>query len=242
MGFKVQLKLLVTCLGVCYAATTFASHEYKFSPRRQIDAVIATGTVNRIQINGGALIEVVGDESKYALYWSSDHRNIFITPKIVVGETLEMSLIFAGGQAQDLRLTVGDGGAATIFINMNNSALASDNVKWTVTDKTQLAEVASMLRSMIADTKDKYYVLPIKREFKKNYKHSKLKITQSKAYRYKDLNGAVLMIENSGFKPILLSNEDFKDVFKNTLAINVEAETIKPRAKGRVFIITRSQS
>jgi hypothetical protein len=241
-----------------------ATSEFTLNPKGRIEGIIGAGGVNRIQVSGSEIMEVVGDESKYSLYWSGDWRNLFITPKTGVGETVDVSLILIGGQAQDMRLTVGDVESQTIFLVTNTACINSatnavpDCTKYSgsqhsaisflsdhsfkhsyskaLSDKQLKLEIASMMRAMIEDIQGKYYVNILKRTITKN---KEMLITQSKSYRYKDLSGARLTIKNLTSKPILLSKEHIGNLFKGFIAINLPTTTLPPRSKTSAFIITR---
>jgi hypothetical protein len=227
-----------------FSATSFANTEFTFNPKNRIETVIGANELNRIGVVGGEIIEVIGDENKYALYWSGDWRNLFIKPKAEVGETIELSLIMPHGGAQDMRFTVGDTSAQTIFINLGSELKSSPPINdVTILANTQLkSEIASMMRSMIGGEKGKYYVVGSKRTL---HKTKERLVTQNVAYRYRNLSGAVLSVKNLTSKPIELLELDFSNLFKNTVAINLGTyngnalNVIKPRATMQVFIITR---
>lgn len=243
--------------------SAMATSEFTLNPKGRIEGIIGAGGVNRIQVSGSEIMEVVGDESKYSLYWSGDWRNLFITPKTAVGETVDVSLILIGGQAQDMRLTVGDVEAQTIFLVTNLGANSADNsaahstqnsgsqhsatsflsdhsfkhsYSKALSDKQLKLEIASMMRAMIEDIQGKYYVSNLKRTITKN---KEMLVTQSKSYRYKDLSGARLNIKNLTSKPILLSEEHIGNLFKGFIAINLPISSVLPRSKVTAFIITR---
>jgi hypothetical protein len=227
--------LLITfaCFSCAYANT-----EFTFNPKNRIETVIGANELNRVFISGGEIIEVIGDENKYALYWSGDWRNLFIKPKVEVGETIELSLIMPHGGAQDIRFTVGDTSAQTIFINLGSELKSSLSGKgFTTLANPQLkSEITSMMRAMIEGEKGKYYVTGLKRTLKQNKQQL---ITQNTAYRYQNLSGAVLSVKNLTSKPLELLETDFSNLFKSTVAINLGSYVIKPRATMQVFIITR---
>jgi len=221
------VKKLITVLTLALPITTFANTEFKLSPRSKIGAQISSDELNRIEVNGGDIMEVIGDEGKYSLYWSSDWRNLFIKPKVPAGETFELSLIFFGGLAQDIRFTAGDTTAKTITINVVSSKVSKPNLQ---------SEVAAMMRAMFEGIKGKYYVTETKRLLKCT---PSLQITQIKAYRYKDLSGAVLEVKNNTKTSVKALEEDFRGLFKGTLAINLKLSSIAPKAKTLLFIVTK---
>lgn len=215
-----------------------ASTEFKLSPRSKLEAQISSSELNRIEVNGGDIMEVIGDDAKYSLYWSSDWRNLFIKPKVPVGETLELSLIFFGGLAQDIRFTAGDTTAKTITINVRddyNPHVHRNDFRSTSDHRLQ-SEVASMMRAMFEGIKSKYYVTNTKRILNKTLQ---FQLTQIKAYRHKDLSGAVVEIKNPLKASLKLQEEDFKDLFKGTLAVNLKFTVIAPKSTGLLYIITK---
>ncbi len=216
------------------------SQQIDFTPTKHIEAIIAAAQLNRIQFDGGDLMEVVGDESKYSLYWSGDYRNLFIRPKVEVGEIIELSLVLAGGAAQDVRFTVGDVTAQTIFINkksiLQNFAINNNHLE--PLSKQLKSEIALMLRAMIADDKGKYYVMNIKNVLQTGLQTS-LAVTQLKTYRYQDLSGAVLKVTNNSNQLVELQEREFSHIFKATIAVNIENRSLLPKSVSRIFIITR---
>ena len=74
-----------------------------------------------------------------------------------VGEVIELTIIAAHGDAQDIRFTVGDLSAQTILINMGESSTAQ---------RVALKpEISKMMRAMIEGKKGKYYIVHFKELF-----------------------------------------------------------------------------
>ena len=243
-----KLFLSVKLLLITFACSSYAyaSTEFKYSGDKKIETVIGANELNRIGVVGGEIIEVIGDENKYALYWSGDWRNLFIKPKVEVGEIIELSLIMPQGGAQDIRFTVGDTSAQTIFINLGSELKSSLSGKgFTTLANPQLkSEITSMMSAMIEGEKGKYYVTGLKRTLKQNKQQL---VSQNAVYRYRNLCGAVLSVKNLTSKPLEFLELDFSNLFKNTVAINLGSyngqtlNVIKPRATMQVFIITREK-
>lgn len=239
--FKLLLSSLLVFLSLAMTAT--ASTQFTFSPTKTIQTAIAYGQVNRIQVTSGEIMEVVGDENQYQLYWSGDYRNLFIAPRAPVGKTIELSLVLAGGRVQDIRFTVVKTAAQTIFINTSEEGthLSPDlnNRSISLLPNALKREISAMMRAMIAgkDTSGKYYVINAKRTVLRN---QQMTINQTRAYRYLELSGAVLIVKNTSGKVLQLKEQDFKSIFKDTIAISIETDFLKPRTKSRVFVMTRN--
>ena len=231
--------LVLAVIGVfLFIKQSYASQNFMFSEAKKIEAVISEVELSRIAITGGEIMEVIGDESKYSLYWSGDWRNLFIKPKVEAGERIELSLIASHGKAQDIGFNVAAVSGQTIFINMGNSARDSSNSLVSIPDPRLKSEIASMMRSMIEGVKGKYYVVGNKRVVKQS---KELLIKQSASYRFRDLSGAVLLVKNLTSKPLTLNEPDFKNLFSRPLAINLSSNVLKKGETTSVYIITREE-
>lgn len=217
----------------------YGASQFNYSGDEKIEESIAAGSLSRIGVIGGEIVEVVGDESKYTIYWSSDWRNLFIKPKVEVGETISLSLIMPGGYAQDIRFTVLDMESQTILLNLHNKGIRSSlttNKILPYFDQKLKSEMVLMMRAMIEGVQGKYYVVEAERILRKT-KQQLLK--QIRWYRYGDLSGAVLLVKNVSSKPLLLVESDFSNLFTNTIAINLGSSALGTGASTKAFIITK---
>ncbi|MFU7500778.1 MAG: type-F conjugative transfer system secretin TraK [Candidatus Tisiphia sp.] len=217
----------------------YGASQFNYSGDDRIEASIAASSLNRIGVVGGEIVEVIGDENKYAIYWSSDWRNLFIKPKVEVGETISLSLIMPGGFAQDIRFTVLDMASQTILLNLHNKGIRSSLTTNKIVpyfDQKLKSEMVLMMRAMIEGVQGKYYVMEAERTLRKT-KQQLLK--QIRWYRYGDLSGAVLLVKNLSSKPLLLLESDFSNLFTNTIAINLGSSALATGASTKAFIITK---
>ena len=133
--------------------------------------------------------------------------------------------------------------AQTIFINTSKEGThlspGFNNGITSLLPNALKREISAMMRAMIAgkDMSDKYYVINAKRTVLKN---QQMIINQTRAYRYLDLSAAVLIVKNTSSKVLQLKEQDFKSLFKDTIAISIETDFLKPRTKSRVFVMTRN--
>jgi hypothetical protein len=227
--------------GVIIVNQSNASNVQQFKATDQrIEAVLGAGVVNRVRVQFGELMEVVGNEQQYLLDWSTDYRNLFITPKLPVGENIEVSLLMAGGIVQDMRFTVGDCSAQTVLLKgaSDKQEAAYDKIiDHSVLFNPQLTkEVAAMMRAMIENTQGKYYVSHGKRALASR---QDTQITQIQSYRYQDLSGAVLEVVNLSRQPVELEESYFKDLFKGVIAINISAKSLPKGGRALVRLISK---
>jgi len=257
LNLKMQLAVL-TLFAICIFNPLLAfgksiserndllAKEYIIDQKRKIEAVIASGEINRINTGSMEVMEIVGDESKYSIYWSSDYRNFFIFPKVAVGELIEISLVAAGGVTQDIRFTVGDCSAKSIFLKRAkekgeefpplSSASAIENADHLLPSYNLKYEIDAMISHMQIEEDGKYYVSNNKRTISQD---RKLLLRQDKSYRWKDLSGAVLTAKNKGRKSLPLNEEEIKSKFSNVVAVNFTAKEIGSKGTSKIFVITR---
>ena len=177
---------------------------------------------NRISMNV-AITQIVGDESQYNIILDKKNKNIFLTPKVEIGESLELSIIDLSGHVVDLELTVKAIESQIIKINPRNIVAQNTDT-----------EPLQMMRAMLSNKGDKYFVTEMQRKLGTI---NGLDILQIKSYKYGQWVGAELLVTNSLKKPVILTESDFSSLFAS-VAINIQKLLLSPKAKARVIIIT----
>jgi hypothetical protein len=141
-----------------------------------------------------------------------------LLPKVLAPEIFELALVNFSGNVSDLILKVEDIEGQIIKISMDNFYNKSSNIcslslenKWLVQSQEQ--EIARMIRSMVLDKEDKYYVIRVKRKINR-LKNIGLSVEQDRIYRFGKLIGARLNITNKNSKKLIHLNEAyFKIIF-----------------------------
>jgi hypothetical protein len=141
-----------------------------------------------------------------------------LLPKVLAPEIFELALVNSSGNVSDLILKVEDIEGQIIKISMDNFYNKSSNIcslslenKWLVQSQEQ--EIARMIRSMVLDKEDKYYVIRVKRKINR-LKNIGLSVEQDRIYRFGKLIGARLNITNKNSKKLIHLNEAyFKIIF-----------------------------
>lgn len=203
---------------------------------KRVEAVIGAQTINRIEV-ASEILEIVGDELKYQVVVSKDYKQIFITPKVEVGEIVDLSVVMVGGLVQDLRLTVGDVPARTIILvdlknkGQSQQITSSDQTKLSKQDK----EIAEVLQHMHDNEKGKYNIKLMQRNILQSLEK---RIIQKASYRYKEYIGVILEIENLTKQSLLLNKDELKDLFKGSVALYLPIEEIPARSKILVTLVS----
>lgn len=180
-------------------------------------------TKNRISFGNTSIAQIVGDESQYNIILDKKNKNIFLTPKVEIGESLELSIIDLSGHVVDLELTVKAIESQLIKINPRNIVAQNTDT-----------EPLQMMRAMLSNKGDKYFVTEMQRNLGTI---NGLDILQIKSYKYGQWVGAELLVTNSLKKPVILTESDFSSLFAS-VAINIQKLLLSPKAKARVIIIT----
>ncbi|WP_341789721.1 type-F conjugative transfer system secretin TraK [Rickettsia endosymbiont of Polydrusus tereticollis] len=171
---------------------SFAEQIYCYKQGQKIKAVVSKDHLNRIWFSGKAIIEVIGDSTKYKILQDASSMNLFVTPLAAIGEDIEMAVIEAGGRTIDLSLRVSDSSGQLIFIEEKKDCYSKS------TDK---GEIARLMRYMHSGKVDKYIVNINKRQIH-TLESQGLKIRQDFSYRYGPYVGAKLTIANMRWYPL----------------------------------------
>lgn len=214
---------------------SFAGSSYQYQPNNVIRAWLSGDSINRIEFKGQAIAEVIGDEAKYQLITDKYGKNIFILPKVRVGESFNVSLISTSGLVQDMQLVTGNMESQSILIefsSQNNAAL-------------EYKETADMLRSMKSGHKGKYYVEEHNIKITTHLMSSNspnIEIFKKETYRFGGLLGVILSVKNKSKTAIYLNEQDFGKIFTGTIATHIESNLLEAGSKNLVLIVTKERS
>lgn len=184
---RVRSLILSTAFIILTSQAALANQTYCYKQGSRIKAVISKDYINRIWFSGKAIIEVIGDSTKYKILQDAVGKNLFITPHAAIGEDIEMSVIEAGGRTIDLSLRVAGSKGQVIFIEEKKNCYSSKDM--------DNQEIARLMRYMHSNKPDQYIVDTSKRLIHA-LEPQGLKIRQDMSYRYGPYVGAKLTITN----------------------------------------------
>lgn len=191
---------------------------------------IGKNGLNRITMKPWRIVQVTGDDTKYRLIHDDDGRNIYLMPKVGVGELIEVSLRNDFGEVQDLELKVSNIKGQSIVIQSKRKEQ----------DKDIKQEVFAMMKAMMRGHDGKYFVEKKQRNIKNKYG---VVITQIKSYRYGDLSGGIFELSSNGTKNAI-SRQGFIDLFEGSkaLALRGEFNTKTHLNRQLVYLITTREN
>ena len=221
-----HILLLVIFALFCEAAV---AANFKLNSQSRIKTQISKSGLNRITMLPHRITQVTGDESKYKLKFDEDGSNIYIMPTGKIGETIELSIKSTTNLVQDMLLEVAGIAGRSIYLQHSN---ATDK-----TGKLINAEIKSMLRSMKSGEKGKYYVQASNRAISNKLG---LDIRQVQTYRWGNMIGAVIDIENKSKLPVNISEQDIAALYQKVRAVSIDGiyPSIAAKSKVRAYVIT----
>lgn len=227
-------RLFISGLVIIFTvAIIFAAYAPVSLAGKLITAPISKGGINRISAFPYHIKEIIGDKSKYELLSSDDGSNIFIIPKVKLGDKLELAVITSNGAIHDLLLTAGKDSVPAIHLNSstpNYSRHLSQN------KANEQSQILKMISHMSANHLNSYYVQNTNRNIANNLG---LKLKQIKTWRFGKLVGAIIDVHNLSRSTKLLKENDFKSLFQRTKAISITGSNILPsQASSQVLIVT----
>lgn len=224
-------------------SNAFAAQEFEYIPGNKINAKISANNVNRIEFGKIGIAQVIGDETKYKIVTDNRAQNIFLLPRLQDLDSLELSLVSFSGDVADLVLKPDEDIEGQIIRISTNSNNKSPSIK--------LQEVTKMMKSMMLDKEDKYYVTRVKRKIENSNIQgnstikssiSELSIEQDRIYQFGKIIGARLIVTNKkGKSAVCLSEADFSNLFDSCLAVTLEKPVLFPKGKGFVWIVTEEE-
>lgn len=210
--------------------TSFAIHLIRNEEQR-LKADISKSGLNRITMKPCRILQVTGDDTKYRLIHDDDGKNIYLMPKVSVGELIELSLRNDLGEVQDLELKVSNVKGQSIVIQSQRKNQ----------DKEIKQEVFAMMKAMMRGHEGKYFVEKKQRNIDNKYG---VVIRQVKSYRYGDLSGGVFELSGNRTKDSgYISRQEFIELFEGSraLALRGKFDDKVRQNKQLVYLITKRE-
>lgn len=203
--------------------------KFKLNSEDRIKTQISKSSLNRITMLPHRITQVTGDESKYKLKFDEDGSNIYIMPTGKIGETIELSIKSTAHLVQDLLLEVAGIAGKSIYLQHVNPFKEED--------KIVDSEIKLMLKSMMSGKKGKYYVQGANRIIANKLS---LDIKQVQTYRWGNVVGAVIDIENKSKLPVNISEQDVASLYQKVRVASIGGiySSVAAKSKIRAYVIT----
>lgn len=199
----------------------------EISYMRQVQIDVASNKVNRINFDNFRVIKLIGNISSFTGILSDQGSDLFIAPKIPPGNRVEFSAMLSSGDIIDFSLNVVKGETPSL-VKLKFSG--NKNVKGK-------SEALQMIEAMCIGKTDKYYVQ------NSVYKIEipplpEVKATAVSSYRFGNLRGIVLILENTDRRKALeVTADKLAASFAKVVAIHVRESLLPAKGKMRVYMV-----
>jgi hypothetical protein len=217
-----------------YASQT--AQELSIDTKKRLFARVGAGTANRIWVEGDRIAEVTGNASEYIIQ-GNEQGQVFITPRIEVGKSINITLITENGLVQDLTMRVQGNEPEAIVLKKNNITISS-----TIESKRSLG-----FARRITQQEDPYYEVV---EFFKQMANGSgdrirnpkltdkaLSVVITEGFTGQKLLGYRLKLINKTLDPKPLREQDFINLFSGIIAISLDSETLYPNQGANVYFV-----
>ena len=209
---------------------------------KQVHLNVANEAVNRINFGNFRVTKIIGNISGFNSILSDNGSDLFIVPSLPSGKKIDFSALLSSGDVIDFSLTVVSGKVPYLIkLKLPSNLSANQQHK---------SEAVKMIEAMSSGMIDKYYVQNSLQKTSSKGKvniplnalaKSKIKIIAQDSYRYGNLFGISLTLQNPNRMPCIVTADDLVDGLKSVLAAWIEKENLPPKVKTKAFLVFRGR-
>jgi hypothetical protein len=219
--------------------TAFAgqlAQELTIDPKKRLLARVGSSTANRVWVEGDRIAEVTGNSAEYMIQ-GNEQGQVFITPKIETGKSINITLITENGLVQDLTMRVHGNEPEAIVLKKSNITISNS-----VESKRSLG-----FARRITQQEDPYYEIveffkQMANGFGEKIKNPRLtdktlSVVMTEGFTGQKLLGYRLKLINKTKDPKPLREQDFISLFSGIIAISLDSETLYPNQEANVYFV-----
>jgi hypothetical protein len=219
--------------GADYAKKEELYIEYK----QPVQLTISSSGINRISLYPFIATTIWGDAAEYSALLSHNGSELFLTSKLEAGKSFALAVQLAGGRVIDLLFnTIECDRPKIVHLDLLNKSFASSE---------RTSEIKQLIEAMISKEKGKYYVVESRKKVKLNADSNaplaSLVAEQTAIYRYGDLIGVVLTLQNKDKKDVLIEAKSLSKAFKGVLAVSLHNQLLKKGGNMEAFLVLRKE-
>lgn len=204
------------------------------SYQKQLFLNVADEAINRINFKHGRVSKIIGNVSGFSSILSDDGSNLFITPKEPSGSKIDFSVLLSSGDIIDMSLNVVKS-KKPYLISLHFPDSNNNNIK---------SEASSLIEAMKNQLIGKYYVQKSSSNVIIPGK-DKLKATSSDIYRFGNLHGTILILQNMNKKTrkntqnlsIEITEDNLIRAFSGVVGVHIEKRHLAPSEKTKAYIV-----
>ena len=194
---------------------------------KQVHLDVASEGVNRINFDNFVVTKLIGNIAGATYVLSDQGSDLFIAPKVSVSKKIAFSALLVTGDIIDFSLNVVKS-ETPYLVKLKFPSDISGSKK---------SEAALMIEAMRCGKRGKYYV---QKSFKKvNISwNADIKGAAQNSYRFKNLQGTVLTLENTNrSRSLEITANILSQSFDKVAAIYIEQSLLPPKGKTKAYIV-----
>ena len=203
------------------------------SYQKQLFLNVADEAINRINFKHARVSKIIGNVSGFSSILSDDGSNLFITPK-ASGSNIDFAVLLSSGDIIDMSLHVVKS-KKPYLISLHFPDSNNNNIK---------SEASSLIEAMKNQVIGKYYVQKSSSNVTIPGK-DKLKATSSDIYRFGNLHGTILILQNMNKKTrkntqdssIEITEDNLIRAFGEVVGVYIEKRYLSPSEKTKAYIV-----
>jgi hypothetical protein len=194
---------------------------------KQVHLDVASEGVNRINFDNFRVVKLIGNIAGATYVLSDQGSDLFIAPKLPVGKKIDFSALLVTGDIIDFSLNI---------IKSQTPYLVKLKFPGDVSG-TNKSEAALMIEAMRCGKTDKYYVQKLLKKVNIPWNRD-IKGQAQNSYRFKNLQGAILTLENTNrFRSLEITANNLSQSFDRVTAIYIEQSLLPPKGKTKAYIV-----
>jgi TraK protein len=225
--FLAAFSLLFCKISLALATQLVDPQPIEIKYLQQVHLDVASEAVNRINFDNFRVVKLIGNISSFASILSEHGSDLFITPKLPVGKKIDFSALLATGDIIDFSLKIVEGQTPYLVKLKFPMDVASTNK----------SEAVKMIEAMNSGRLSKYYVQKPLKEVNIPW-ISKIKATAQNTYRFGNLHGTILILENlSHSHSFEITASEFTKHFTDIAAIYIKQNLLPVKGKTKAYIV-----
>lgn len=224
--------LLLVAFSLLFCQTSLAIQSVDLQPieikyLKQVHLDIASEAVNRINFDNFRVVKLIGNIAGFTCVLSEQGSDLFIVPKLPLGKKIDFSALLATGDIIDFSLNIVESKTPYLVKLKFPMDVASTNKN----------EAAKMIEAMYSGHLSKYYVQTSLKKVNIPW-IPKIKATAHDSYRFGNLHGIILILENLSHSHSLeITASEFTKYFTGIVAIHIKQNLLSARSKTKAYIV-----
>lgn len=229
---RIITKSILVAVLILLSQTSLATGSFDLQPieikhLKQVHLDVASEGVNRINFDNFVVTKLIGNIAGATYVLSDQGSDLFIAPKLSVGKKIAFSALLVTGDIIDFSLNV---------VKSETPYLVKLKFPSDISGAKK-SEAALMIEAMRCGKTGKYYVQKSLKKVNIPWNRD-IKGAAQNSYRFKNLQGTVLTLENTNrSRSLEITANILSQSFDKVAAIYIEQSLLPPKGKTKAYIV-----